>query len=274
MDRFDWLEIDPTGSAPSAALPVGEPVDAAAFYRAARRMREAGHFRAASNFYEKTTSLEPHHHRAWVEWIDTLVRARQIGMAAARSAHAIGAFKRVRSIYAARGLVLLHEGKLRDALHHITIGLEGDEDKWYAQCIRGELELRRDVTASQEALMWLERGTESANPQWEAYFIGGWALQDAQLPTLAAGYFAEAGHRHPRAPLSWLCLGDCFAALRLYDQALFYYRRVLELEPTNELAIERQKKVSPRLFGLMRAFRKEDLRERWNKAFREMQGRG
>jgi tetratricopeptide (TPR) repeat protein len=270
VDRFDWLELESPGSAsPAAELPADEPLDGPTFYRAARRMREAGHFRAASTFYEKVTSLDPHHYRAWVEWIDTLVRARQLEAAGLRSEQAQEMFRRVRSIYAARGLVLLHDGRLREALNHITVGLEGEEDTWYAKCIRAEFELRRDVGASQEALLWLDRGTDTAAPPWEGYFIGGWMLLDAQLPTLAASYFAEAGHRHPRAPLSWLCLGDCFAALRMYDQALFYYRRVLELEPTHEVAIERQKRVAPKLFGLMRGFRKEDLRERWNREFRK-----
>ncbi len=121
-----------------------------------------------------------------------------------------------------------------------------------------------DISQRKQALACLEDAVSWADPAWEAHFAAGWMLLDAELPTLAAGHFAEAGHAKPYASIAWLCLGDCFRALRLYDQALFYYQRVTELEPTHDLALKRQKECSPKLFGLMRVFNRNALRKRWN----------
>lgn len=91
--------------------------------------------------------------------------------------------------------------------------------------------------------------------------------------TWTAGHVSEAAHFHPRAPIVWLCLGDCFGELRLYAQALVYYQRVTELEPTNELANQRQKECSGLICGLTRLFRRASLQTRWEKAFDKAMGR-
>lgn len=90
-----------------------------------------------------------------------------------------------------------------------------------------------------------------------------WLEIDHTAPT-------EAGHFQPRAPSSWLGLGDCFYALKLYDQALFRYQHVTDLVPRHELALERQRACSPKLFGLMRAFRKPDPQTRWKEEYRKL----
>ena len=59
----------------------------------------------------------------------------------------------------------------------------------------------------------------------------------------------------------------------LYDQALFYFQKATEVEPSHEIALARQKKCVPRLWGLTRAFATRDLRRRWNKEFDKMGGR-
>ena len=75
-------------------------------------------------------------------------------------------------------------------------------------------------------------------------------------PAQAAGFFSEAVHVKPAAVAGLLCLGDCFQLLRLYDQALFYYHKALEIEPANELAVARLREVlaDVRLYGEMHRF--------------------
>ena len=65
MDRFDWLELDSTPgfAAPNSRTqaapiePVTMPKDAPSFYRAARGMRESGHFKAATDFYRRAVGF-------------------------------------------------------------------------------------------------------------------------------------------------------------------------------------------------------------------------
>ena len=268
MDRFDWIEIEDEVAAARQAQQQArvKPYDGPTYYEAARRMRESGHFKPAVDYYERAVGFQPHDYACWVELIDTLVRARQLEAADERSYQALDAYRQVRVLYASRALVLAHLGQYREAKRHLEISLDADEP-WYAKCVEAEILLRQNVSQRARALACLEDAVAWAEPVWEAHFAAGWMLLDADLPTLAAGHCAEAGHANPYAAIGWLCLGDCFRALRLYDQALFYYQRVTELEPTHSLALKRQKECSPKLFGLMRVFKRDALRKRWKEYF-------
>ncbi len=266
MDRFDWIEFAPPAAQGDSA-DVEEPSvphDAASFYHTARKMRHSGHFNAAANLYEKALRFEEHHYPAWVELIDTLVRANRIDYADEKSVEAVETYKLVRVLYASRALVLAHRGAFDEALQFSDISLEGDKRYWYAMCVRAEILLKSEPDERHRVLDLLSDAIDAADEAWEPYYLGGTMLLDAGFPTMAASFFAEAGHFNPGAPGVWLCLGDSFKELKLYDQAKFYYQRVIELESSNELAIERQKECGGLIYGLMRVFRRDSLRRRWN----------
>jgi tetratricopeptide (TPR) repeat protein len=269
MDRFDWLELERvSGSGKADAAPLAEePDDGPSFYRAARLMRQAGHFKAAAELYERAIGYQAHLHNARLELIDTLVRAGQLDWADRASKEAIETYKIARVFYAARALVQAHRGDIRDAYALSQVSLEGEESLWYSDLVRGEILLRVSADNRLEAVQQFETACDEAPGAWEPYFLAGWALQDAKLAVLAAGYFAEAAHRNPRAPICWLCLGDCFQELRLYDQALFYYRRVTDLDPNHELGLARQKKCGGLIYGLMRVFSCGSMEKRWQREF-------
>ena len=273
MDRFDWIEIDKGAVAePEAGLQLKvRPYDGASYYRAARQMREAAHFRPAVDFYRKAVGFQPHHYTGWVELVDTLLRARQRDSADEVSQQALDAFRQVRVLYASRALVLGYRGEYREARRHLEVSLDCEDPPWYAKCVEAELLIRQDSNNRPRALACLEDAADWADSGWDAHFIGGWMLLDAGFPALAAGYFAEAAHWNAAAPVGWLCLGDCFRELRLYEQALFYYQRVTELEPAHDLALKRQKACSPKLFGLLRVFNRNRLRKRWNERFERIE---
>ena len=272
MDRFDWLELDGgSREAKPSREPLREqPHNAATFYAAGRALRESGHFDAAAAYFEKAVGLDDHHYAARLGYIDSLVRARKIDEADAASAKALDAYRQVRPFYAARVVVLAHRGRAAEAWPLSDVSITDSGRSPYAWCARAELLLKQDPDSREDALSILGQAIDAAEHRWEPYFLGGWMLLDAKLPVLAAGYFAEAAHHAPHTPASWLFLGDCFRELRLYEQALFYYQRVIELEPTHEIALERQKHCGPFLYGLMKAFRREDLERRWKEEFERL----
>lgn len=272
--RFDWLELDvePSreGKGHDQPAPRRMPTDGPSFYRAAREMREAGHFKAAADFYRKAIGFDDYHYGARAELIDTLVRANRIQEAARQADDAIESYGQVRLFYASKALVLAHGRRIGDALSHSDVSIEGDENSFYAYAVRAEVLLRQSTQNRQQSVDLIEKSADLTSIPWEPFFLGGWMFLDAGLPALAAGLLAEACRYNPRAAISWLCLGDAFRDLRLYDQALFYYQRVTELESTNELALERQRKCGPLIYGLMRVFRKTDLRNRWAKELEKL----
>lgn len=268
MDRFDWLELDP---AEVETLPPRQrPFDGPSYYRAARLMREAGHFKAAADFYERAIGFSPHLYNAWIELVDTLVRGRRYAEADAKSEEALSRYRKVKGLYAARALAQCHAGDQIGALDSIAVCIDGGSAPWYARCVQSEILLRQSDANRPLVLEYLELAADAATKRWEPHFIAGWILLDGGYAVLAAGHFAESAHYNVRAPITWLCLGDCFRELRLYDQAMFYYQRVTELEPKHSVALERQKLVAGRGYGLMRLFRKEDLVRRWNDEYAKL----
>jgi tetratricopeptide (TPR) repeat protein len=271
MDRFDWLEYDPNRARKSPARDVpSQPKDGPGYYRAARRMREAGHFKAAAEFYAKAIGFSDQHYGAWAELIDTLVRARQYEAAEARCDEAINNYGQVRMFYACRALVWGHRGRAADAFAYSDVSLEGGEQAWYPRIVRAELLMRQSREHRYEAIEFLDHAFRLATQPWEPHFLAAWMALDAHLPAWAAGFAAEAVRYNPHAAMGWLLLGDCFEELRLYEQAMFYYQRVLELESGHEPALQRQRRCAPKTFGLMRVFRRENLRERWNQEFEKL----
>lgn len=265
MDRFDWLELDQAAPQQQDAR-LAPPTDGPSSYKAARRMREGGHFRAAATLYEKATRFDEHFYAAWVEWVDTLLRANHLPEADQRSAEALDTYRRVRVFYASRALVLARQGRLADAYAHVDVALE-QGGSWYARLVRAEILLRDSERNRGPALDLLVQAAREADAPWEGHFIAGLVLLEAGWPAQAAGFFSETVHIKPTAVVGLLCLGDCFRALRLFEQALFYYQKAVQVAPANELAMQRQLHCAPRLYGLTRVFRPEDLRKTWEKEF-------
>lgn len=269
-DRFNWLEINTGGQQRQASsAPRVPPHDASSFYQAARNMREAAHLGTACDYYRKAVGLNDQNYGAWCELIDTLVRNNELDEAEKVSSDAFENYRQVRLLYAARALVMTYRRRTEEAFPLISVALEGDPAAWYPRCVMGEMLVRFDREKRFEAERFFEEAIEKAGNPWEPYFLAGWAFLYAGMPALAASYLAEAAHFRPKSAWCWLCLGDSFRSLRLYEQATFYYQRAQEIEPNSELAIARQKECSKLSFGLMRIFNRHKLRDRWNAALEE-----
>ena len=272
---FDHLEFESKTERPQRrpSAPTAPPKDAAALQKHARRLRRAGHFSAAAKLYQKAVGLNEYNYAVRVACVDSLVRAGDYEAADHASHTALDAYRQVRLFYAARALALAHGGRLDEAFPLVQVSLEGEGRTWYARCVQAELLLRQSAENRVKALTLLDEAREIAEDLWEPSFLGGWMLLDAGFPALAAGFFSEAGHADPRAAAGWLYLGDCFHALRLHDQAMFYYQKAVEIEPQHETAVARQKQCAPKIFGLTRVFRRSELRRRWDRAFEQLQHR-
>lgn len=273
MSRFEWLEL-PDKKPPQAAEAAPQaPTDAASSYRAARRMRESGYFDAAVPYYQRAIGFNDQDYASRVEMVDTLVRAGRIQEADAASHEALNNYRQVRLLYASRALALAHRGSMMEAFPLSDISMEGNAP-WYARCIRAELLLMSSMENRPSALSLLNEAISASDSPWEAYFVGGLILLEASCAPFAAGFLAEALHCNPRAVAGYLYLGDCFKTLRLYEQALFYYRKAEEIEPKHAIALQRQKVCVPSVFGLLRVFQFGTLRSRWNREYEKLMQKG
>ena len=276
MTHFDWLEFysSDVGDEENEATPdlpvepVREPSDADGFYKSAGRMREAGNFEAAANLYERALGLDKYHHMSWIMMIDSLVRAKKLRDADEKSSEAIETFGQVHAFYAAKALVLSYRGKNKKAMLNSDISMEDPSPSWYTLYARADVLLGGNRESRPDSLWLLNKALDLEDKMWEVYLLGGMAMTRAELPTMAASFFAEAAHFRPTAPICWLLLGDTFKELRLNDQALFYYKQAEELAPKTEAVRKRLYPRSLKLKQLMQAFRSEDLYRRWTKKYK------
>jgi tetratricopeptide (TPR) repeat protein len=271
MSRFEWLELNEAPAAPVPEVDTGPPTDAAGFYRAARKLREAGHLKAAADYYSRAVGFDEHNHPATTELIDTLVRAGLLLQADQRSQDALENFRQVPLYYAARALVLAHRGALVDAW---SLGQTAFDHSphWYPKFVRGEMQLRAAPENAGEVVAQFDALVAEHPELWDLHFLAAWVLLEGNSPAQAAAFASEAAHIKPRAAASWIVLGDCFFALRLYDQAFFYYQRATELEASHPLALERQRRCSSLRYGLLRVFDFGDLRRRWTRRYQKERG--
>ena len=194
MDRFDWIEIEDEVAAARQAQEQArvKPYDGPTYYRAARQMRESGHFKPAVDYYERAVGFQPHDYASWVELIDTLVRARQLAAADDRSHQALDAYRQVRVLYASRALVLAHLGQYREAKRHLEVSLDSDEP-WYAKCVEAEILLRQDVSQRTRALACLEEAVAWAGSGLGGTFRRGVDAPGRGTPRARGGAFRRSG---------------------------------------------------------------------------------
>lgn len=271
MSDFEYLEprAAPAPAREGAAFQSGA-LDGPACARAGRELRRRGLFHAAAQYYAQAVGLAEHNHDLRAAWIDTLVRAGRIDEAGAQSRDAFEAYRKVRILYAARALALLHAGSLEAARPLLDVALEDDTARWYAMSVEAEWTLRARPERPQQAVFAFQRAAEAAADPWDVHYIGGWSLMRAERPVLAAAFFAEAVRADPRAAAGLMGLGDAFRALRLSDQAVFYYERALEAAPDQTAAQEAIAQCKSRVFGLMRAFGRRGLHETWRKEYEKL----
>lgn len=244
MSRFDWLELSEQSAseAPREPLLSRRPDDASSYYQAARKLREAGHFKSAADYYQRCVGLNERNYAGVTEMIDTLVRAGLFEDAERYSVEALENARQVPLLYASRALVLAHRGALTEAWPLSQTAFD-HTDHWYAQFVWAELQLRAARENLPEVVQALDALVERHTDHWELHFLSAWILLQAPAPAHAACFAADAAHLKPRSVASWINLGDCFFALRLYDQALFYYQRAIDIETNHPLALERQRRV-------------------------------
>jgi len=269
---FEDLELGPIPSRKRADdRLVTEPKDGPGCHRHAKRLRRAGHLGKAARFYERSLGYQEHNYEAWLEFADTLIRARDIERADAVAQKAIEGHGQARVLYAGLACVRAHQGHLSDAFRLSDVSLDTQRD-WYAVAVRGEIAMRKagdSRSFRKDAMECFEEASRLADDPWDAYFMAGCAMYDAGWPAYAAAYFSEALHVDPAAAAAWLGMGDAFQAMKLHEQAGFYYEQAIQLQPHLERARSGRRSALQAVYGLLSIFDKASLEEKWQARYNQ-----
>ena len=236
----EWLEI-PDRSKVSQAGPVervpGRP--GAELLVSADRLYCDGEFLAAARDFRRARSREPTLFDAWAWEVFARVRARDMAAAAACADEALETYGRVAVFYAAKALVLAHQGNPDDALHYSDIAVKHGEDNMLTWLSRGEVFL---ATRAYGVASGVERCFQEASARdpsrWRAKFEAALCFFQWENYPRAIERLGEVAQLVPRNPFVQKLIGDCQRHSGELAAAREAYRLALARRPDYRPALE------------------------------------
>jgi tetratricopeptide (TPR) repeat protein len=229
---LDWLEL------PDEKRKAGSPAELSEEVRRLRPAEELvlsgerlyfdGEFALAAREFGRARRHDPALFRAWAEEVDSLVRAGDLARADTAATEAIETYGQVPIFYAAKALVLAHQGAIEAAYHHSDIAVRHQEASLFTWLSRAEVVLASGspgVMRSVEACF--ENAARHDGTRWRTAFRAALALLQWGHVDRALERLSQAAEVVSDNPFVWKLLGDCHrqrgedaAARECYEMAL------------------------------------------------------
>ena len=238
---LDWLEIPdgPRSKRSNLREPVRRLRPAEELMVSGERLYYDGEFAAAAREFGRARRHDPTLFAAWAEEVDACLRAGLVPRAEEVADEAIDAYGKVPVFYAAKALVLAHQGYIEAAYRHSDISVEHDDARMFTWLSRGEVVL---ATAAYGTMRSVEhcfaRAAQLDPTHWRATFRAALALQRWGNAGRAAERLRQVADRHPANPFLWKVLGDCHRELDDGPAARECYGVALSRRPGYEPAAD------------------------------------
>jgi len=257
----DWLEF-PTGAAGGAVEAQDELRSLHPAERrvaAGERLYADGDFAAAAAEFRAARRYDPSLFDAWAAEAEALLRAGEVARADETATQALASFGKVPVFYAAKALVLAHQGCLEAAYRHSDIAVEHQGAGMFTWLARAEVVLATgDRSTLHSAETCFQKARATAERPWRvdlraALCLARWGYHERALQRLERIVAAR-----PESPLAWKLIGDCHRALGRPAAARRCYRQALALRPDHAPALAALAEMSP--WGRLRKWLKAYLR--------------
>lgn len=228
---LDWLELpsdDPDDLAETVRRqsPAEEQV-----LRGADRYFD-GDFAGAAAEFAKALQHDPLLFAAGAAEVDALVRAGRLDDAAARADAALQSFGRVPVFYAAKAIVLAHQGAMQAAYEHSDVAVRENADSAFTWLARAEVVLAAGMSREMRGVeTCLENAFRRDATCWQARARAALVLLYWGFPERARQRAAEAAKVVADRPFLWKLMGDCCLRLERPLLARERYERALEVRP-------------------------------------------
>jgi len=238
---LDWLEI-PDGS-PEKRLDLREPKGrlrpAEELMVSGERLYYEGNFAMAAREFGRARRHDPTLFDAWAEEVDACLRAGMVPRAEEVADEAVDTYGKVPVFYAAKALLLAHQGYIEAAYQHSDISVEHDDARMFTWLARGEVVLATAMYGSMRSVdHCFERAAQLDPTRWRATFRAALALLRWGSADRAAERLRHVAERTPANPFVWKVLGDCHRELGDDAAARECYGVALSRRPDYDPAAE------------------------------------
>lgn len=262
---LDWLEMPSDDRDADGAADLTEDVrrahPAERLVAEGERLYYEGEFTRAAAEFARARRHDPLLFEAWAAESEALVRSGDLAAADAAASRALKAYGRVPLFYAAKAIVLAHQGYIRAAYEHSDVSVREHGSSLFTWLSRAEVVLAADrKEAIGSVLSCFGRALALDPTRWQVRFRCGLILFDWGHVEPALDRFAETAKTRPANPFLWKLLGDCRRRLGQNRAARACYEQALARRPDYPLALDALHATTlwGRLCaGLARVFRRE-----------------
>jgi tetratricopeptide (TPR) repeat protein len=253
---LDWLELPDGKQKAGNGAPLREEVrrlrPAEELMLSAERLYYEGEFALAAREFRRVRSHDPSLFAAWAEEVDAWLRAGDAAAADAAATEALDSYGKVPLFYAAKALVLAHQGHVLEAFRFSDISVRHQDASMFTWLSRGEVVLsaaQPGTMASADACF--ERAYQLDPTRWHAPFrvalvLHRWGYADRALERLA-----QATEVRRDGPFLWKFRGDCHRQVGHDAGARECYQVALSRRPDYKPALDALRSMTP--LGRLRA---------------------
>lgn len=236
----DWLEFPPDPAEKGTAaeeLPSPHPADG--LMRSGERLFYEGEFEAAARDFRAARRHDPSLFEAWAAEVDACLRAGDLPRADAVASEALASYGKVPLFYAAKALVLAHQGQFEAAYHHSDIAVKHQGAGLFTWLARAEVVLATSAWGTmQSAEACFEKACQADPSHWRADSRAALCLIQWGRHERALERLARVAQAVPANPFVWKLTGDCHRALGRPAAAREAYRQALARRPGYAPALE------------------------------------
>jgi tetratricopeptide (TPR) repeat protein len=254
---LDWLELpgnrkDKAPDAGGLREEVRRLRPAEELMLSGERLYDDGEFDLAAREFGRARRHDPALFPAWAEEVDSQLRAGNVPQADATATEAIGTYGQVPLFYAAKAIVLAHQGYIEAAYQHSDISVKHQDSSIFTWLSRGEVVLSAATPGTlRSAEACFDNACQRDPTHWRAKFRAGliciqWGYIERALERLSQAVEINSGN-----PFLWKLMADCHRQLGHAPAARECYEFALVRRPAYAPALAALRSMTP--WGRFRA---------------------
>jgi tetratricopeptide (TPR) repeat protein len=191
-----------------------------------------GDFACAAADFAKARQHDPMLFPAWAAESEAHVRSGDLDQADACATEALETYGKVPIFYAAKAIVLAHQGHIRLAYEHSDISVRDHEASVFTWLSRAEVVLAAALSREMRGVeACFEKALKRDPTRWQARFRSALILFDWGHADRARQRLAETAKVVPDKPFLWKLVGDCHRQLGRDILAREHYQLALAARP-------------------------------------------
>jgi len=239
---LDWLELpgdERTGPEGDLREEAGRGRPAEELVRSGERLYYEGEFAMAAREFRNARNHDPTYFEAWAMEVDARLRAGDVPGADACATAALNTYGKVAVFYAAKALVLAHQGYIQAAYEHSDVSVKHEEASVFTWLSRAEVVLSTQSPGTMRSVeSCFQRASRTDPTRWRVKFRAALCLLQWGQVERALERLSQVAELVPRSAFVQKMMGDCHRRLGHDGAAQQCYRLALSRRPDYTPALD------------------------------------